>query len=109
MTKKQVKFRTHLADLVLKGEKTATWRLFDDKDLQVGDTIELVNWDTKEIFGLAEITHVKEKILGTLEEDDWIGHEKFANDEEMYATYKTYYGDRVDENTIVKIITFKLL
>ncbi|MEI6022566.1 MAG: ASCH domain-containing protein [bacterium] len=108
MNTKQVKFKPHLADLILKGEKTTTWRLFDDKDLQVGDVSDLINSDTKEIFATAEIKQVKEKLFGSVEDTDLIGHEKFASDEEMYATYKMYYGDRVDENTIVKIITFKL-
>ena len=59
MPTKQVKFVPSLVDLILKGEKTATTRLFDDKDLQTGDIIELVNRDTKKVFGLAEITHTK--------------------------------------------------
>ncbi len=46
-----VKFREHLVLKILSGEKTVTWRLFDDKDLQEGDRIELVNWNTGETFG----------------------------------------------------------
>lgn len=39
---KTLKFRSHLADLILKGEKDVTWRLFDDKDLTIGDQLELL-------------------------------------------------------------------
>lgn len=49
---KTIKFRPALAKLIIEGKKTTTWRLFDDKNLQVGDVVELVNWETKEVFGL---------------------------------------------------------
>lgn len=109
MSVKTIKFRDHLAKMVLAGEKDSTWRLFDDKNLQKGDTIELVNWDTREAFGRATLIEVREKKMGELEESDFDGHEKFSNEEEMYKTYRTYYGDRVVSDTIVKIIRFKLL
>jgi hypothetical protein len=35
--------------------------LFDDKDLKVGDKIELLYWETKEKFADAEIIEVREK------------------------------------------------
>lgn len=106
---KVLKFRDHLARLVLSGEKDVTWRLFDDKDLTVGDVVNLINWSTNEVFGKAELLEIKEKQLGKIEEADFIGHEKFESKEEMYANYKTYYGDKVGPDTIVKIIRFKLL
>jgi len=36
---KTVKFRPDLAQLIMDGKKTTTWRLFDDKDLQAGDVV----------------------------------------------------------------------
>ena len=109
MDTKTLKFRDHLAELVLAGEKDVTWRLFDDKNLAHGDLVDLVNWDTREIFARAELIKVYEKRMGDLEEADFVGHEKFANEEEMYKTFRTYYGDRVGPDTIVKIIRFKLI
>lgn len=109
METKVIKFRDNLAKMVLVGEKDSTWRLFDDKNLQKGDIAELVNWDTGEVFGKATLIEVKEKKMGELKESDFDGHEKFANDEEMYETYRSYYGDRVGPDTIVKVIRFKLL
>jgi hypothetical protein len=106
---KTLKFRPYLIPLILSGEKTSTWRLFDDKDLQVGDMVDLINWDTKEVFGKAELTEVREKPLGQLEDADFEGQEKFESEEKMYEEFKKYYGDKVDENTIVKIIKFKLV
>lgn len=109
MENKKVKFRDHLAAMILSREKTSTWRLFDDKDLKVGDIIDLINWNTTEKFGEAEILEVLEKPLSELEDSDFMGHEKFESTEQMYEIYKKYYGDRVTPETVVKIIRFKLL
>ena len=103
---KTLKFKAHLCDKILDGSKTSTWRLFDDKNLQKGDDLELINKDTGETFGTATITAMYIKTLGSLEDRDWEGHERFASDEEMYATYREYYGDKVNPDTEVKIITF---
>jgi hypothetical protein len=106
---KTVKFRPVLAKLILEGKKTTTWRLFDDKDFQAGDAIELVNWETKEVFGHAVITEVTEKALKDLDGHDWEGHERFPTNEAMHAAYRTYYSGReVGPDTLVKIIHFKL-
>ena len=108
MEKKTLKFRSHLAELILNGEKDATWRLFDDKNLSEGDEVELINWNTGEKFGEAILVKVWEKRMGDLEDSDFDGHEKFASEDEMYANYRTYYGDRVGPDTIVKIIRFEV-
>jgi hypothetical protein len=109
MERKTIKFRDFLAELVLAGEKDSTWRLFDDKDLQEGNEVDLINWNTGEKFAEATLTKVHEKKLGELRPDDFDGHEKFESEEAMYESYRTYYGDRVDPETIVKIIRFKLI
>lgn len=105
---KVLKFRDYLVQLVLSGEKDSTWRLFDDKELSVGNDIELQVFVTNEPFAKAKITKVIEKRFGELVEDDKQGHEKFKNDSEMYAEYTKYYKVPVDSNTLVKIIWFKL-
>lgn len=106
---KTLKFRKNLSELILKNEKTTTWRIFDDKDIQKGDTMEFLVWETKEPFAVAKITDVVEKSFKELDEKDLDGHEKFNSKEEMYETYTTYYNKTVDENTIVKIIKFELI
>jgi hypothetical protein len=108
MERKTLKFRDCLVDLILTGKKNVTWRLFDDKNLQKGDLIDLINWNTKEKFGEATVVDIREKKLKEIEEGDFEGHEKFLNQEEMYSTYRNYYGKKVNGETIVKIITFKL-
>jgi len=105
---KTLKFRPALAKLIIEGKKTTTWRLFDDKDLQTGDSVELMDWETKKIFGHATITEANEKPLKDLNDNDWAGHERFSSDEEMYAKYREYYpGREIGPDTTVKIVHFK--
>lgn len=106
---KSLKFAPELVPLVLSGQKTATWRLFDDKNLQSDDDIELINKETGVSFGRAKVTSVVEKKLGDVQEYDWEGHERFASEEEMYETYRRYYGNRVGPDTLVRIVRFELL
>lgn len=105
---KTLKFRPELAGMILRGEKTATFRLFDDKDIRTGDELTFVNWETKEPFAAAVVRETYERTLGTLTEDDFAGHEKYANQDSMYATLRTFYGDAVGPDTVVKVIRFEL-
>ena len=105
---KTLKFRKSLADNILEGKKTSTWRLFDDKNLSKGDIVSFLIWETKDEFAKAKLIDVKETALGELTDKDWEGHEKFSSDEEMYQTYSKYYNRPVDEKSPVKIIKFDL-
>ena len=105
---KILKFRDYLVPLVLSGEKDSTWRLFDDKDLKVGDEIELKVFVTNQTFAKAKITKVIQKRFGDLSESDRQGHEKYKNDDEMYAEYTKYYRVPVNADTTLKVIWFEL-
>ena len=105
---KSLKFAPDLVELIMKGEKTTTWRLFDDKDLQTGDELSFVSKETGAEFGTGKITWVSVRTLGTLTDEDWVGHEKFKDEEDMYAHYRRYYPNEVvNADTVVKIITFE--
>ena len=106
---KTLKFAPHLVPLVLSGEKTTTWRLFDDKDLQKGDRLIFINKETGKEFAKAVITEVRETELGEVTEDDYDGHEKFESKEKMLEAYRGYYGLKVIPNSVLKIISFNLL
>ncbi len=93
----------------MKGNKTSTWRLFDDKDLSVGDELSFVVWETGENFLKTKIIGVKETTFGKLTSDDWEGHEKFESEDEMYKTYSKYYNRNVDENSPVKVVKFEVV
>jgi hypothetical protein len=94
--------------LILSGEKTSTWRLFDDKNLQAEDKLEFINKETGEIFALATATKVIERPLGKLKEEDIEGHEKYSSPEEMYRWFSDAYNAEVGPDTPVKIVWFEL-
>lgn len=105
---KTLKFKDFKADWILNGTKTSTLRLFDDKDLQVGDELDLINSDTGAIFAHAIITEIIQKALGEINDIDLEGHEKWNNQGDMIKTHKLYYGDAVNALTPAKIIRFKV-
>jgi len=104
---KSLKFKPHLVQQILDGTKRSTWRLFDDKDLTVGDELIFINSDTGEEFGTAKIMEVIEKTLDTVTDEDYGGHEIYASQEEMYEHYRKYYGGKVGPDTPLKIIKFE--
>lgn len=109
---KSLKLDHEIALLVLNGQKTNTWRINDDKDLSVNDKVELIdkvdgnNPRTWQIFGVATINQISTKRLGDVTNTDTKGHEAFKNEQQMYETYRRYYGPSVGPDSIVKIIHF---
>lgn len=103
-----LKFKGFKAQWILDGTKTASLRLFDDKDLRVGDELELINSDTGEVFAHAVITEVIEKPLSDITDADLAGHEKWNSYESMLESLDEFYGDRVTDATIGKIVRFRV-
>lgn len=106
---KTLKFVPSLVPLILSGEKVSTWRLWDDKNLAVGDVVHFLEYRTNNHFATGKITKVIEKLLGELTQEDKQGHEQFESNEKMYEVYTTYYGREVNKETIVKMIRFALV
>ena len=106
---KTLKFRKKLAQLIIDGNKTTTWRLFDDKNLSVGDCISFRISETGEEFLQIEILSTNEVKFNELTQSDWEGHEKYDSEKKMYETFEKYYNRTVDGNTLVKIIKFRSL
>jgi hypothetical protein len=107
---KYLAFTEDLSAQIIAGQKTRTWRLFDDKDLAVGDELVLKNKTSGRVFARARISFLYEKTLGSITDDDFDGgHEKYSSFEEMMHTFRTYYGNAITEDTVVKIIDFEIL
>jgi ribonuclease HI len=110
---KTLKFNHNDAQQVLAGEKTTTWRLYDDKDLSVDDEIKFIDKvspedpDTWEVIGKAVVTEVREKKLKDVTKEDMEGHAVFSSPEKALKYYKDIYGERVTLDTIIKIVFFK--
>ncbi|MBI5467293.1 MAG: ASCH domain-containing protein [Candidatus Kerfeldbacteria bacterium] len=105
---KSLKFSRNQIQLILSGQKTVTWRLFDEKDLQSGDAIALINTETKEVFATGVIVAIREKKLGEITEPDFLGHEHFRDPGEMLKQYRQYYGPQVTMETPIKMVEFTL-
>jgi hypothetical protein len=106
---KILKFREELAKKILSKEKTKTWRLFDDKDISVGDEITCVVKETGKTFAKICIVEVEEKTFAEIISKDFQGHEKYSSKKEMYDIYSGYYGKSIDKNTPLKIIRFETI
>jgi len=109
---KILKLNHELAELVSSGQKTSTWRMFDDKDIRVGDEIELLDKvdphdrTTWRPIGIGHVSQVIEKRLGDISEDEAAGHEHYASQDDMLESFRKYYGSEVTLETPVKIIHF---
>lgn len=104
-----MKFSAELIDGILSGVKTSTWRMFDDKDLQVGDEVEFMNRETQSVFATARLLSVTEKKLGEVTDADLDIHNPYESVDHMLRDFRSYYGDRVTLETPIKIITFVLI
>ncbi len=83
--------------------------MFDEKDLREGDHIVLVERESGEEFARADIAMVDEKKFGEVEEKDLENHDVYESLIHMYEKYRDYYGDKVNDETPVKIIRFRLI
>jgi len=105
---KPLKFEQKFVSEILDGRKATTWRLFDDKNLQAGDELELVDRDSGSSFGKAIVTEVVEKLIKDLTSEELVEH-GYENLDAMIRSHREYYGDRVNIESVVKMITFKLI
>lgn len=102
-------FRPELIRQIMSGQKNNTWRVWPDKYVVLGDTVKLINQETGEVFGHAQIMEKCEKMFRDLNEGDRRGHETFDSDEEMYQYYSDYYKMPVNEGTTVTVIKFTFI
>ncbi|MES3004828.1 MAG: hypothetical protein V4690_01795 [Patescibacteria group bacterium] len=105
---KTIKFAPHLVTPVTMGKKTNTWRPFDDKDLQTGDILSLVNKNTGKEFERGVIQNVTIKKISDLSQED-LGSHNYDNLESVVYDLTQYYGDKVNLDTEIKMIEFKVL
>ncbi len=106
---KILKFRKRLSQLILCGEKTVTWRLFDDKNLQKGEVVSFMVWETGKKFANVKILEVTETTFAKLKKEDFEGHEPFSSMDEVYDRFSLYYHRPIYPHTSVKILRFSLV
>src|SRR5437868_4501495 len=104
---KVIKFTPELTQLILAGQKTTTFRLFDDKNLEIGDQLILATREGEQVdeFAQAIITSVILRTLGTLKKADYRGHEPVSD---PLHYYRQFYGDKVSLDSKVKVVRFEV-
>lgn len=99
------------AQQILQGKRT-TWRLFDDKDLSVNDSVQLIDkvlpqdqtsWKR---IGIARITKIVQKQLGQSTPHEYT-QEGYKSEKEMLATHSEFYDTEVSGEVPVKVIYFE--
>ena len=99
---KTLKFVHHYVSSVLKNKKGITTRLFDDKDITVGNEVDFLDAETNEKFATAKITKVEQTTFAD-------AMKEAADIQEMYNQYEDYYKQEVKADTPMKIIHFELI
>lgn len=111
---KSLKLDHDVAQAVATGQQSSAWRLFDDKELSVNDTVRLIDKinpdrpETWHAFGTAWITQVLEKQLSSITLAD-MDAQKYGSAEQMLEVLNGYYGGNVTLETAVKILHFTFM
>ena len=105
---KKLRFADSLPELIMIGQKTATWRINDEKDIRTGDFLSLCRNDGSE-FVNARVLSAKEVAFKDMTAQDKEGHEKYVSDREMFEKFSQYYNISVGTDTLVKIIKFRIV
>jgi ribonuclease HI len=108
---KTLKFDHTEAQLVLQGRAVATARLFDEKDLSVGDEVRFIDKVTPareeawRVFGRGRVMRIIEKPLRDLSAEDR-GALGVENNDDIFTAFAAIYGAVVKNDTVAKIIYF---
>jgi ribonuclease HI len=111
MITKTLKFNHIEAENIKKGRQTATLRMKDEKDIAVDDKVYIVDKvkesdpKTWRVCGTAVIDQVKIMRVGDLDLDG-AHFEQFGSTTELYKQLEVFYGDPIEDNTHVKVISF---
>ena len=109
---KKLKLDHQAAQQVVNGQVSSTWRLYDDKDLTVNDTVVLIDKvdplapQTWRVIGTGRITRVVEKRIGDIEQADMQAGEQFDSPEALLAAMRQRYGANVEWDTAIKLVYF---
>lgn len=112
LRQKQLKFDHQQARDIAVGNKTASFRFFDDKNIRVGDTLEIVDKVEHDnpaswlCTGTIFVTEVLEKLVKDLYPGDWAGTETFMNQEAFIDAMEVQYKQSITEETPLKILRF---
>lgn len=102
---KKLLFAAPYPPILFTNEKTRTFRVTGGNRFNVRDNISLCYVDGEE-FGRAVIIEKYKRRFEDLKEEDWIGHERFSSEREMYSTYSKWEGFEVTQKTELDILVY---
>lgn len=105
---KTLKFKHEFVKEILKGKKTTTWRLFDDKSLKNKDELDLIDRESSLSFAKAVIVDIQIKKIKELTDQELKNH-GYTSLGDMLDSHRVYYGAKVNLQSEVKIIKFRLI
>jgi len=109
---KALKVNHELATHILSGEVSASVRLFDDKDLSVGDTVHIIDKrdpkdrNTWAPIGTALIHEVTQKAIGDFTPLELQAYKSGVTRESFLQDMRDYYGSTVGPDVVAKMIRF---
>lgn len=107
---KSLKFSDGGQELILRGLKTSTWRVNDDKNFSIGDRFELISSQTFQRFATGIVESITVKKLAEISEAEYLADGwGYADKLGALEVLRKYYGDEISENTLINIIDFKLV
>lgn len=103
---KTLKFTPEQIPRIQNGALMNTWRLHDEKQLNVGDEVQFINNENGETFGYGTINEIVIKRIADINDTDQIGHEKYVNLDQILAVFRKFYGQSIGPETIVKVVKY---
>ena len=109
---KQLKFEHNFAQAIIKGERQTTLRI-DDKDIRVGEVIQLVDKASSNkpqewtIPGELSVVGVQAFLLGSLP-IDLLNNTELGevSRDGLYTFLRRFYGEHINDETVIKLIQF---
>lgn len=105
-------FTSSLIPSILDGSKTSTYRFgLKYDDLQIGETIDIVDSDTQEVIGQANVTskaYVLFQDIPLISSD----HQSFTSREEMreyFSDLYSYIGRVVEDSDVFLVIGWEMI
>ena len=105
---KTLKFIPSQIEPILNGLYNTTWRLADEKNIQVDDEIQFINSENGNVFTQIIVDKVTTKRIEDISSYDIQGHESYGSIEDIIAVFKKYYGPDITTKSLVKIIKYHL-
>ena len=106
---KALKFTPDQIPDIVNKSRFATWRLFDDKQLNVGDKVQFINSENGQVFGSAVIDEIIIKRISDLTESDKMGNEYYKDQASILTALCHYYGSNINPESVIKVIKYTFL